>query len=87
MRDANHAITGSIGVDIAVVDAEVRRLRADLESAKEDLQRTHTELAVVQAQLDGSAGRAASRTGEKVKQVHVPQQWHMLPGADLYLAC
>jgi hypothetical protein len=41
----------------------------------------------VQAQLDGSAGRAASRTGEKVKQVHVPQQWHMLPGADLYLAC
>ncbi len=41
--------TGSIGVDIAGVDAEVRRLREDLESPKEDLQevlqRTRTELA------------------------------------------
>ena len=46
------AMTGSIGVDIAGVDAEVRRLRADLESAKEDLQRTHTELAAVQAEAN-----------------------------------
>ena len=44
--------TGSIGVDIAGVDAEVRRLRADLESAKEDLQRTRTELAAVQAEAN-----------------------------------
>ena len=48
--------TGSIGVDIAGVDAEVRRLRADLESEKEDLQeglqRTHTELAAVQAEAN-----------------------------------
>jgi len=46
-------MTGSIGADIAGVDAEVRRLRADLESAKEDLQRTHTELAAVQAEANG----------------------------------
>ena len=46
------AMTGSIGADIAGVDAEVRRLRADLESAKEDLQRTHTELAAVQAEAN-----------------------------------
>jgi chromosome segregation ATPase len=39
----------SIGADIAGVDAEVRRLRTDLESAKEDLHWTHTELADVQA--------------------------------------
>jgi hypothetical protein len=45
-------MTGSIGADIAGVDAEVRRLRADLESAKEDLQRTHTELAAVQAEAN-----------------------------------
>ena len=45
---ARDAITGSIGVDIAVVDAEVRRLRADLQSTKEDLQRTHIEIATVQ---------------------------------------
>ena len=48
--------TGSIGVDIAGVDAEVRRLRADLESEKEDLQeglqRTRTELAAVQAEAN-----------------------------------
>ncbi len=48
-RDAN---TGSIGVDIAVVDAEVRRLRAHLQSTKEDLQRTHTELAALQAEAN-----------------------------------
>jgi len=34
------AMTCSIGADIAGVDAEVRRLRADLESAKEVLRRT-----------------------------------------------
>ena len=45
-------MTGSVGADIAGVDAEVRRLRADLESAKEDLQRTHTELAAVQAEAN-----------------------------------
>jgi hypothetical protein len=58
--------TGSIGVDIAMVVEEVRHLRADLESAnaraedattqlqsaKEDLLRTHTELAAVQAEAD-----------------------------------
>jgi hypothetical protein len=37
---------------IAGVDAEVNRLRAGLESAKEDLLRTHTELAVVKAEAD-----------------------------------
>ena len=50
------AMTGSIGADIAGVDAEVRRLRADLESEKEDLQeglqRTRTELAAVQAEAN-----------------------------------
>ncbi len=46
------AMTGSIDVDIAGVDAEVRRLRADLECAKEDLQWTHTELAEVQAEAN-----------------------------------
>jgi hypothetical protein len=46
------ALADSIGVEIAGVDAEVRRLRADLESAKEDLQRTRTELAAVQAEAD-----------------------------------
>ena len=45
-------MTCSIGVDIAGVDAEVRRLRADLESVKEDLQWTHTELATVQAEAN-----------------------------------
>ena len=45
-------MTGSIGADIAGVDAEVRCQRADLESAKEDLQRTHTELAAVQAEAN-----------------------------------
>ncbi len=44
--------TGSIGVDIAGVDKEVRRLRADLESAKEDLLVTRTELATVQAEAN-----------------------------------
>jgi predicted nucleic acid-binding Zn-ribbon protein len=60
------AMTGSIGADIAMVVEEVRHLRADLESAnaraedattqlqsaKEDLLRTHTELAAVQAEAD-----------------------------------
>jgi hypothetical protein len=41
-------MTGSIGIDIDGVDAEVRRLRTDLQSTKEDLQQTHTEIAVVQ---------------------------------------
>ncbi len=45
-------MTCSIGVDIAGVDAEVLRLRTDLESSKEDLQRTHTELAAVQAEAN-----------------------------------
>jgi hypothetical protein len=44
--------TGSIGVIFTEVDAEVRRLRADLQSTKEDLQRTHTELAAVQAEAN-----------------------------------
>jgi hypothetical protein len=43
---------GSIGADIAGVDAEVCHMRADLESAKEDLQGTHTELATVQAEAN-----------------------------------
>ena len=43
---------GSIGADIAGVDAEVSHLRADLENAKEDLQRTNTELAAVQAEAN-----------------------------------
>jgi len=46
------AMADSIGVEIAGVDAEVNRLRAGLESAKEDLVRTHTELAAVQAEAD-----------------------------------
>ena len=45
-------MTGSIGVDVAVVDTEVLRLRADLESVKEDLQRTRTELAAAQAEAN-----------------------------------
>jgi hypothetical protein len=40
-------MTGSIGVDIAMVVEEVRRLSADLQITKEDLQLTHTELADV----------------------------------------
>jgi len=43
---------GSIGADIAGVDTEVRRLRADLQSTNEDLLRTHTELAAVQAEAN-----------------------------------
>ncbi len=46
------AMTCSIGADISGVDAEVRRLCADLESAKEDLQMTLTELAAVQAEAN-----------------------------------
>ena len=46
------AMADSIGVEIAGVDAEVNRLCAGLESAKEDLLRTHTELAVVKAEAD-----------------------------------
>jgi hypothetical protein len=42
----------SIGVESDGVDAEVNRLGAGLESAKEDLVRTHTELAAVQAEAD-----------------------------------
>jgi hypothetical protein len=49
---ARDAMTCSIGVDISGVDAEVRRLSTDLESAKEDLQRTHAELAAVQAEAN-----------------------------------
>jgi septal ring factor EnvC (AmiA/AmiB activator) len=45
-------MTGSIGVDISGVDAEVRLLRADLESVKEDLQLRRTELAAVQAEAN-----------------------------------
>ena len=56
-------MTGSIGVDIAVIVEEVRRLRADLESAKEDLLQTHTELAAVQAEAD----RARSELAEEVR--------------------
>jgi hypothetical protein len=44
--------TGSVGVIFTEVDAEVRRLRADLQSVKEGLQRTHTELAAVQAEAN-----------------------------------
>jgi hypothetical protein len=54
-------MTGSIGADIAGVDAEVRRLRADLESAKEDLQRTHTELAMHHCAADAHRARDAPR--------------------------
>jgi hypothetical protein len=35
----------------AVVDTEVRRMRAVVQCTTEDLQRTHTQLAVVQAEL------------------------------------
>jgi uncharacterized protein YdiU (UPF0061 family) len=49
---ARDAMGDSIGVDIAGVDAEVNRLRAGLESEKEDLLRTHTELATVKAEAD-----------------------------------
>jgi hypothetical protein len=44
--------TGSIGVIFTEVDVEVRRLRADLQSTKEDLQLTHTELASVEAEAN-----------------------------------
>ena len=64
------AMTGSIGADIAGVDAEVRRLRADLESAKaraEDtitqLQHMHTELSGVREEASrGSTALAAARS-------------------------
>ena len=49
-RDASENLARALG--IAGVDAEVNRLRAGLESAKEDLLRTHTELAVVKAEAD-----------------------------------
>jgi hypothetical protein len=50
LTSAPDEMTGSIDVDIAGVDAEVCRLRTDLHSTKEDLQRTYTELAAVQAE-------------------------------------
>jgi uncharacterized protein (DUF3084 family) len=64
------AIADSIGVDIAGVDAEVRLLRADLESAKaraEDartqLQHMHTELSGVREEASrGSTALAAARS-------------------------
>ncbi len=45
-------MTASIGVDIAMVVEEVCRLRTDLQSTKEDLHRTHTELADVQSEAN-----------------------------------
>ncbi len=66
-------MTGSVGADIAGVDAEVRRLRADLESAKaraEDaitqLQHMHTELSGVREEASrGSTGLAAAHSSRK----------------------
>ena len=49
-------MAASMGLDIAGVDAEVRRLRADLESA-------NTELAAVQAEAD----RARSELAEEAR--------------------
>jgi hypothetical protein len=59
-------MTGSIGIDISGVDAEVRRLRTDLQSTKEDLQRTRTELANVQAEANRFS-LAHSELAEKVR--------------------
>ena len=71
-------MTGSIGVDIAGVDAEVRHLRADLESAKaraEDaitqLQHMHTELSGVREEASrGSTALAAAHSEVAEKKDH-----------------
>jgi hypothetical protein len=49
---ANEALAGNASENIGQVDQDLAVLRADLESAKEDLQRTHTELAAVKAEAD-----------------------------------
>jgi hypothetical protein len=63
--------TGSIGVIFTEVDVEVRRLRADLQITKEDLQLTHTELASVEAEANRFS---LALTG--VKQDLEREAWH-----------
>ena len=70
------AMTGSIGADIAGVDAEVRHLRADLESAKaraEDaitrLQHMHTELSGVREEASRGSTALAAAHSELAEEV------------------
>jgi hypothetical protein len=70
------AMTGSFGADIAGVDAEVRRLRADLESAKaraEDaitqLQHMHTELSGVREEASRGSTALAAAHSELAEEV------------------
>ena len=70
------AMTGSIGADIAGVDAEVRRLCADLESAKaraEDaitqLQHMHTELRGVREEASRGSTALAAAHSELAEEV------------------
>ncbi len=67
----------------AVVDTEVRRMRAVVQCTTEDLQRTHTQLAVVQAELQQHLMELQQHLIELQQElqqhlpVHVSQQWHI----------
>jgi len=65
-------MAASMGLDIGQVDQDLAVLRADLESAKEDLLQTNTELAAVQAEAD----RARSELAEEAR-------WHTQLQQDL----
>jgi plasmid maintenance system killer protein len=67
----------------AVVDTEVRRMRAVVQCTTEDQQRTHTQLAVVQAELQQHLMELQQHLIELQQElqqhlpVHVSQQWHI----------
>ena len=61
------AMTGSIGADIAGVDAEVRRLRADLESAKARAEDAITQLQHMHTELSGVREEARSELAEEAR--------------------
>ena len=74
-------MTGSIDVDIDGVDAEVRHLRADLESAKaraEDaitqLQHMHTELSGVREEASRGSTALAAAHSELAEEVRLRTQ-------------
>ena len=82
---ARDAMTGSIGVDIAGVDAEVRHLRTDLQSAKaraEDvnqdaitqLQHMHTELSGVREEASRGSTALAAAHSELAEEVRLRTQ-------------
>jgi hypothetical protein len=61
------AMADSIGVDIAGVDAEVRRLRADLESAKARAQEATMQLQQAHAELSSVREEARSELAEDTR--------------------